>query len=68
LEPLFPTAVCCGAPEPEEPPDAPAAAAAVELFPCATAPLSPGWLIRTSTLTFFGVSWEEFALAFALAA
>lgn len=65
---MLPAAVCCAAPAPDEPPDAPAAAAAVELFPCATAPLSPGWPTLTSTLTFFGLSWEEFAFAFALAA
>jgi hypothetical protein len=64
-DPPLPAAVCCGAPEPDEPPDAPAAAAAFELLPWTTAPLSPGWPTRTSTFTFFGVSCEE--LAFALA-
>jgi hypothetical protein len=67
VEPLLPVALCCGAPEPDEPPEAPAAAAAVELLPCTTAPLSPGWPTLTSTFTFVGESWEESAFAFAFA-
>jgi hypothetical protein len=55
-------------PEPEpapEPPEEPAEAAADESLPWTTAPLLPGFPTRTSTFTFFGLSWLELADALA---
>src|SRR6476660_8604155 len=66
----LPDARAVGAePEPDpDPPAEPAPAAAAAPFSCTTAPLSPGFPTRTSTFTFFGLSWLEFAEAFAFPA